>query len=139
MDLPVPRRLPRDIPDVQILVLEDVDRLATLLRIAYPCSLVLTKFRKFVFHVENSFRSRGLRVDILTLGPRIPLSAAVQRQVNEGVRAIVRLSRSNQFSGKISLQLIDRAGGPGNARFNGKKFLVLDKRLLCPSGLANNG
>lgn len=125
-DLPVPRRAPRDVPDVQILVLEDVDRLA------FPSwqeslpSLppILTKPRNFVFHVENSFRSRGLRVDVLTLGPRIPLSAAVHRQINEGVRAIVKLSRSNQFSGKISLQLIDRSGGPDNVRFNGESWTV---------------
>lgn len=64
-------------------------------------------------------------MDVLTLGPRIPLSAAVQRQVNEGVRAIVKLSRSNQFSGKVSLQLIDRTGGPGNIRFSGERFPFL--------------
>ncbi|EAW09550.1 putative RNA-binding protein (Nab3) [Aspergillus clavatus NRRL 1] len=98
-DLPVPRRAPRDVPEVQILVLEEVDR-------------------NFIFHVENSFRNRGLRVDVLVLGPRIPLNAAVQRQINEGVLAVVRLSRPNQFSRKIPLQLFDRSGGADNVRFN---------------------
>ncbi|ODM19082.1 hypothetical protein SI65_05699 [Aspergillus cristatus] len=98
-DLPVPRRAPRDIPDVQILVLEEVDR-------------------NFIFHVENSFRNRGLRVDVLVLGPRIPLNAAVQRQIIEGVLAVVRLARPNQFSRKIPLQVFDRSGGADNLRFN---------------------
>ena len=80
--------------------------------------------RNFTFHVENSFRNRGLRVDLLVLGPRIPLNAAVQRQIIEGVLAVVRLSRPNQFSRKIPLQVFDRSGGPGNLHFNGESSLL---------------
>ncbi|PWY92562.1 hypothetical protein BO70DRAFT_357687 [Aspergillus heteromorphus CBS 117.55] len=98
-DLPVPRRAPRDVPEVQILVLEELDR-------------------NFIFHVENSFRNRGLRVDVLVLGPRIPLNAAVQRQIQEGVLAVVRLSRPSQFSRKIPLQVFDRSAGADNIRSN---------------------
>lgn len=98
-DLPVPRRSPRDVPEVQILVLEEVDR-------------------NFILHVENAFRNRGLRVDVLVLGPRIPLGAAVHRQYIEGVLAVVRLSRPNQFSRKIPLQIFDRSAGPANVRFS---------------------
>ncbi|KAG2412380.1 hypothetical protein HFD88_009937 [Aspergillus terreus] len=72
----------------------------------------------FIFYVENAFRSRGLRVDVLMLGPRIPLNAAVQRQIIEGVLAVIRLARPNQFSRKIPLQVFDRTGGPDNVRFN---------------------
>ncbi|OJJ39095.1 hypothetical protein ASPWEDRAFT_49159 [Aspergillus wentii DTO 134E9] len=98
-DLPVPRRAPRDVPEVQILVLEEVDR-------------------NFIFLVETAFRNRGLRVDVLVLGARIPLNAAVQRQIMEGVLAVVRLSRPNQYSRKIPVQVFDRSGGPDNVRFN---------------------
>ncbi|KAJ5989388.1 hypothetical protein N7481_004598 [Penicillium waksmanii] len=98
-DLPVPRRSPRDVPEVQVLVLEEVDR-------------------NFILHVENAFRNRGLRVDVLVLGPRIPLGAAVHRQYIEGVLAVVRLSRPNQFSRKIPLQIFDRSAGPANVRFS---------------------
>ncbi|KAF7713050.1 Uncharacterized protein PECH_002177 [Penicillium ucsense] len=97
-ELPVPRRAPRDVPEVQVLVLEEIDR-------------------NFVLQVENAFRNRGLRVDVLVLGPRIPLGAAVQRQFVEGVLAVVRLSRSNQFSRKIPLQIFDRSAGPEHVRF----------------------
>ncbi|KAJ5709509.1 Nucleotide-binding alpha-beta plait [Penicillium malachiteum] len=90
---------PRDVPEVQVLVLEEVDR-------------------NFILHVENAFRNRGLRVDVLVLGPRIPLGAAVHRQYVEGVLAVVRLSRPNQFSRKIPLQIFDRSAGPGNVRFS---------------------
>ncbi|KAJ5582272.1 hypothetical protein N7535_000892 [Penicillium sp. DV-2018c] len=97
-DLPVPRRSQRDVPDVQILVLEEIDR-------------------NFILHVEHAFRNRGLRVDVLVLGPRIPLGAAVHRQFIEGVLAVVRLSRPNQISRKIHLQLFDRTAGLDNVRF----------------------
>lgn len=79
--------------------------------------------------MENSFRNRGLRVDVLVLGPRIPLNAAVQRQIMEGVLAVVRLSRPNQFSRKIPLQAFDRSGGPDNVRFNGE--ISFDTFICC--------
>jgi hypothetical protein len=89
------------VPDVQILVLEELDR-------------------NFVYHVESSFRNRGLRVDVLALGPRIPLDAAVKRQVSEGVLAVVRLSRPSQFSRKLPLQVFDRSAGKDNVRSSGE-------------------
>ncbi|KAL4906159.1 hypothetical protein BDW74DRAFT_139271 [Aspergillus multicolor] len=96
-DIPVPRRAPRDVPDVQILVLEELDR-------------------NFIYHIESSFRNRGLRVDVLALGARIPLDAAVKRQASEGVLAVVRLSRPSYLQGKIPLQIFDRSAGVDNVR-----------------------
>lgn len=56
------------------------------------------------------------------LGPRIPLGSAVHRQYVEGVLAVVRLSRSNQFSRKVPLQLFDRSAGLENVRFTGTRY-----------------
>ncbi|KAJ5918695.1 hypothetical protein N7454_009839 [Penicillium verhagenii] len=75
-------------------------------------------YTNFVLHVENAFRNRGLRVDVLVLGPRIPLGAAVHRQYVEGVLAVVRLSRPNQFSRKIPLQIFERTPGSNSVRFS---------------------
>ncbi|KAJ5773571.1 hypothetical protein N7457_008467 [Penicillium paradoxum] len=85
----------------------------------YQCLDELSEMcqKNFVLHVENAFRNRGLRVDVLVLGPRIPLGAAVHRQFTEGVLAVVRLSRPNQVSRKIPLQLFDRTAGLDNVRF----------------------
>ncbi|KAK2808351.1 hypothetical protein FQN50_004736 [Emmonsiellopsis sp. PD_5] len=74
----------------------------------------------FVYHVENSFRDRGLPTDVLILSPRIPLSAVVRRQIIEGVMAIVKLSRVHQYSRKVPLQVFDRSNGIDNIRFNGE-------------------
>ncbi|KAL1854248.1 nuclear polyadenylated RNA-binding protein 3 [Paecilomyces lecythidis] len=98
-DLPIPRRAPRDVPDVQIIVLDDVDR-------------------NFIFRVEGAFQSRGLRVDVMAPSSRISVSAIVHRQMVEGVLAVVKVTRNNQYSAKLPLQVFDRTGGPGNVRFN---------------------
>lgn len=84
-----------------------------------PSPLLTCASSNFILHVENAFRNRGLRVDVLVLGPRIPLGAAVHRQYVEGVLAVVRLSRPNQFSRKIPLQIFDRSSGPSKVRFSG--------------------
>ncbi|OJJ51975.1 hypothetical protein ASPSYDRAFT_63068 [Aspergillus sydowii CBS 593.65] len=79
-NLPIPRWAPREVPDVQILVIEELDR-------------------NFVYHVETRFWNRGLRVDVLALGSQISLDAAVKRQASEGVLAVIRLSRPTQLLG----------------------------------------
>ncbi|EEQ30612.1 nuclear polyadenylated RNA-binding protein 3 [Microsporum canis] len=109
-DLPIPRRDPRNVPEVQVIILENADN-------------------EFVYRVENAFRDRGLRCDVLILSPRIRLSAVVRRQVMEGVLAIVRISKVNQYSGKIPLQIFDRTGGMGNVRFN--EYSELDLSLAA--------
>lgn len=83
--------------------------------------------RKFIYHVENAFKVQGIRIESLTLAPRASLSAVIERQIKEGVLAIIKLSRNHEFSGKIPLQLIDRGGGPDNARFTGMLFLSSDE------------
>ena len=97
-DLPLPRRAPRDVPDVQILVLDSLDR-------------------DFISWVENAFSSRAVRVDVLLLSPRLSEQAVVRRQIVEGVFAVVKLTRGNQSTAKIGLQIFDRRGGVGNVKF----------------------
>ncbi|KUL90539.1 hypothetical protein ZTR_00344 [Talaromyces verruculosus] len=77
--------------DLQILAADDVDM-------------------SFAYHVENSFKTRGLRTNILVLS-RIPVDVAIQRQMDEGVFAVVRLTRSQQYSGKVTLLMFDRSAG----------------------------
>ncbi|KAK3708143.1 nuclear polyadenylated RNA-binding protein 3 [Vermiconidia calcicola] len=97
-DLPLPRRDPRDVPDVQILVLDSLER-------------------DFISWVEQAFASRSVRVDVLLLSPRLSEQAVVRRQIMEGVVAVVKLTRNNQNTGKIGLQIFDRRAGVGNVKF----------------------
>ncbi|GAB1729609.1 hypothetical protein NU195Hw_g737t1 [Hortaea werneckii] len=97
-DLPLPRRQPRDVPDVQIIVLDALNR-------------------DFISWVERAFSTRGVRVDVLLLSPRLDEQAVIRRQIVEGVTAVSRLTRTNQDTGKIGLRIFDRRGGQNNVKF----------------------
>jgi hypothetical protein len=80
----------------------------------------LTRVRNFIAYVENAFKDRALRCDVLLLSPRLSEAAVIRRQVLEGVLAVVRLTRENQATGKLSLQLFDRREGADNVKFERK-------------------
>ncbi|KAL2135143.1 hypothetical protein VTI74DRAFT_9574 [Chaetomium olivicolor] len=90
--LDLPRRFGADVPDVQILLLQEVSR-------------------DFVGWVQGAFHNRGLKTDVMYLNPRFPRDAVVQRQVLEGVHAIVDLDYAAQSTGKIPIQVFIRSGG----------------------------
>ncbi|KAI5295847.1 hypothetical protein KEM52_000022 [Ascosphaera acerosa] len=95
----MPRRPPGQVPDVQIIVLDDVER-------------------DFLFLVEKTFRERSLRSDVMFLSPRLKLSVVRERQILEGVLAISVVSRRSQYTGKIPLEVFDRSGGGNDVRWN---------------------
>lgn len=97
-DLPLPHRAPQEVPDVQVIVVDDLSR-------------------EFIGWVEDIFRQRGLRIDVLILSPRLSEAAVVRRQIIEGVLAIVKLNSAAMATGRISLQVFDRRGGPGKVQF----------------------
>ncbi|ORY06022.1 hypothetical protein BCR34DRAFT_666717 [Clohesyomyces aquaticus] len=99
-DLPLPHRAPHEIPEVQVLVVNE----------GLP--------RDFIRWVEDSFRQAGLRIDVLILSPRLSEPAVVRRQILEGVLAIVRLNTATLAKSKVNLQVFDRRGGAGNVQFN---------------------
>ncbi|KAF2641360.1 hypothetical protein P280DRAFT_489748 [Massarina eburnea CBS 473.64] len=99
-DLPLPFRAPSQIPDVQVLVLNE----------GLP--------RDFIRWVEDTFRRAGLRIDVLIMSPRLDESAVVQRQIVEGVLAVVRLNTATLAKGKIDIQIFDRRRGANNVQFD---------------------
>ncbi|KAK8126874.1 Nucleotide-binding- alpha-beta plait [Apiospora kogelbergensis] len=98
-DLDIPRRYAGDVPDVQLLLLQEVDR-------------------DFVTWVQRSFVDRGLKVDVMFLNPRFPRDLVIQRQIVEGVHGVSELDYRAQSIAKIPLQVFDRSGGRHNARFD---------------------
>lgn len=99
-DVPLPRRAPSQVPEVQILVSDELDR-------------------NFIWWVENAFRAKGLSADMLFLNPRLQLSAVVKRQIVEGVKAVVFLNRNMQQTNRITIQIFDRRG-EGEATYDRK-------------------
>ena len=104
--LPLPRRDPRDVPDVQLLILEP------------------SVAQSFMNWVEQGFRNKGLRASTIWLSPRLPLAAVVKRQIIEGVQGVVKLVTAAQYNSKIPLQVFDRSQGTTNVSFN--EYVDLD-------------
>ncbi|KAI0108752.1 hypothetical protein F4776DRAFT_674947 [Hypoxylon sp. NC0597] len=98
-DLGIPRRYGGDIPDVQFLLLQEVDR-------------------EFISWVERAFIDQGLKVQVMFLNPHFPREAIIQRQVMEGVHAVVELDFPSQQTGTISLQVFNRSAGRDNVRYD---------------------
>ncbi|KAF2400133.1 hypothetical protein EJ06DRAFT_549478 [Trichodelitschia bisporula] len=88
-NLPLAHREPSQVPDVQILVVDHVDW-------------------DFVEYVKRGIQDHGLRCDVLELNPRHPENDVVSRRIVEGVLAIIRLTRANQATSKVPLQVFDR-------------------------------
>ncbi|KKY30952.1 putative rna-binding protein [Diaporthe ampelina] len=91
-NLDIPRRYGNDVPDVQILLMQDVHK-------------------DFVEWVQRAFLDARLRVTAMFLNPRFPRDAVIQRQVLEGVHAVVELDMRAQTTAKIPLQVFDRSLG----------------------------
>ncbi|KUJ14663.1 uncharacterized protein LY89DRAFT_735741 [Mollisia scopiformis] len=108
--LQIPRRDPRDVPDVQIILVDQLDR-------------------NFISWVESEMRGRGIKVEVMFLSPRFPLQAVIRRQILEGVHAVSRLDMRSQSTSKIPLQVFDRQGGANNVRFD--EYQDLDPKIAA--------
>ena len=115
--LDIPRRYGSDVPDVQILLLQDVHK-------------------DFVEWVQRAFWERGLRVNAMFLNPRFPRDAVIQRQILEGVHAVVELDMRAQNTAKIPLQVFDRSAG-SNVRFD--QYQDLDPQIASQLVLRTRG
>ncbi|KAG9230319.1 hypothetical protein BJ875DRAFT_385419 [Amylocarpus encephaloides] len=110
LDLQIPHREPHNVPDIQIILMDQLDR-------------------GFVGWVEGEFRGRGNKTEVMFLSPRLPLEAVIQRQILEGVHAVSQLTMRSQNSSKIPLQVFDRQGGANNVRFD--EYQDLEPRIAA--------
>lgn len=115
--LDIPRRYGNDVPDVQILLMQDVHK-------------------DFVDWVQRAFYDRGLKTNAMFLNPRFPRDAVIQRQVLEGVHGVVELDVRAQSTAKISLQVFDRSAG-NNVRYD--QYQELDPTIAAQLVLRAKG
>lgn len=104
-ELDLPRRYGADVPDIQVILQQEVNR-------------------DFVAWVEGAFKEKGLRPEVMFLHPRFPKDQVIQRQAAEGVHAVVELDMRAQNMGKIPVQVFDRSAGSNNVRFD--QYVDLD-------------
>lgn len=81
--------------------------------------------RPFVQYLEGSFQSRGLKADVLFLGPGLDESLVVRRQIIEGVLAVMRVDRLSPTTQRFQLTVFDRTAGGNNVKFDGKTICTL--------------
>ncbi|KAL5354066.1 nuclear polyadenylated RNA-binding protein 3 [Pseudogymnoascus australis] len=108
--LGIPRRDARDVPEVQIILLEELDR-------------------NFISWVENDIRGRGLKTEVMFLSARLPVDVVIRRQIMEGVLAVVKLTHKSQQTSRIPLQVFDRTRGADNVRFD--EYEDLEPRIAA--------
>lgn len=108
--LGIPRRDARDVPEVQIILLEELDR-------------------NFISWVESEIRTRGLKTEVMFLSPRLPVDVVIRRQILEGVLAVVKLTHKAQQVSRIPLQVFDRTRGADNVRFD--EYEDLEPRIAA--------
>jgi nuclear polyadenylated RNA-binding protein 3 len=108
--LGIPRRDARDVPEVQIILLEELDR-------------------NFISWVEGEIRGRGLKSEVMFLSARLPVDVVVRRQILEGVLAVVKLTHKAQQTSRIPLQVFDRTRGADNVRFD--EYEDLEPRIAA--------
>lgn len=109
-ELQVPRREPYNVPDVELILMSQLDR-------------------NFVSWVESELHARGLKSEVLFLSPRLPLDAIIRRQILEGVHAVSQLDMRSQSSSTIPLQVFNRQGGANNVRFD--EYQDLEPRIAA--------
>ena len=127
----LPKRAPADVPDLQLIVHDDVDRCVCVIRrrVRGVTMMLTDEARNFISYLEKIFRERGLRTDATVLNPRIPVGAVVGRHVSEGVLAVSTVARIAQLGVKIPLQIFDRSRGQASVRFEGKSRCSRDGPL----------
>ncbi|KFY64935.1 hypothetical protein V497_01546 [Pseudogymnoascus sp. VKM F-4516 (FW-969)] len=108
--LGIPRRSAHDVPEVQIILLEELDR-------------------NFISWVESEIRGRGLKSEVMFLSARLPVDVVVRRQILEGVLAVVKLTHKAQETSRIPLQVFDRTRGADNVRFD--EYENLEPRIAA--------
>lgn len=85
--------------------------------------------REFTAWVENTFKAKGLRTEVMFLHQRMPKDQVIQRQAAEGVHAVVDLDIRAQHAGKIPVQAFDRSAGASNVRWD--EYVDLDPNIAA--------
>ncbi|KAJ3304268.1 hypothetical protein HDU76_005229 [Blyttiomyces sp. JEL0837] len=87
----LPRRYPPNVPDCQVIVLDDVDR-------------------TFISHVESVMRNSGIPVETLFLSRKMSLKVVVHQMIMEGVKAIIFVEHQHVRMGTVSMHVFSNAG-----------------------------
>ena len=114
-----PQRPYNNLPDVQIIVLEDLDRFVSPQPVEFSIKLIVSSCRAFVSYIEKAFRDRGLKCDVTVSSVQMAHSV-LERLIRDGIGSVVRLSRASAVTARIPLQVFDHSLAPANVRYEGE-------------------
>ncbi|ODQ66325.1 hypothetical protein NADFUDRAFT_50239 [Nadsonia fulvescens var. elongata DSM 6958] len=78
---------------------------------------------QYIWSVERAFKDARFIFDVKSLPPRVPLKAAIQQMVREGVLGVVMLNYRLQRDNKVNVQVFDRStANSGSSDGNGVRF-----------------
>ncbi|CAG8529114.1 8474_t:CDS:2 [Paraglomus occultum] len=101
-DFPLPRRQGNEVPECQIIVLEEIER-------------------NFIWQVETAFREAAITVHILHLSrKKLPIPAVIRQMIVEGVHAVIFLERHHEITARVNMQIFDqsRAARDSNVKYD---------------------
>lgn len=96
-DLPLPRRAPRDVPEIQIIAKDNLDP-------------------QFLRYIEDTFKASGVTASTLVLNPRLQEDSVIRRQMIEGVLAVLTVDGLSPITRKFRMLIFDRSR-PDNVEF----------------------
>lgn len=94
-----PRRYGNNVPELQLVVLGEVDRV-------------------FISDVETHFDRERVHMDLIRLSERAPLHEFVNMWKQEGVIAVMFLERRRQREGQLAAQIYTLSGSVNGIRYN---------------------
>ncbi|RIB07690.1 hypothetical protein C2G38_2213700 [Gigaspora rosea] len=109
-EFPLPRRQGSDVPECQIIVLEEVER-------------------NFLWQVESSFRDANITVHTLHLSRKLHIQAVIRQMIVEGVHAVVFMERHNAINGRVNMQIFDQSRVRDNVKYDEYNNIKVDEAV----------
>nr|CAG8454230.1 15000_t:CDS:2 [Entrophospora candida] len=118
-EFPLPRRQGNQVPECQIIALEEVDR-------------------SYLWQVENAFREANISVHTLHLSRKLQIQAVVRQMIVEGVHAVVFLERALVINGKVNMQIFERQRSQDNVKYDEDAVGLLSRARVSSVPVPNN-
>ncbi|CAG8674808.1 7755_t:CDS:2 [Dentiscutata erythropus] len=101
-EFPLPRRQGNDVPECQIIVLEEAER---------------------------AFRDASISVHTLHLSRKLHIQAVIRQMIVEGVHAVIFMERHLALNGRVNMQIFDQTRLRDNVKYDEAVGLLLRTRI----------
>ncbi|CAG8478201.1 6835_t:CDS:2, partial [Racocetra fulgida] len=121
-EFPLPRRQGNDVPECQIIVLEEK-------KLQLKCTIPFLQNSNFLWQVESSFREANITVHTLHLSRKLHIQAVIRQMIVEGVHAVVFMERHNAINGRVNMQIFDQSRVRDNVKYDEYNNIKVDEAV----------